>query len=279
ALLVILTKAPNLKMLGLLQGFAAGLMLSISFFDLAHNAINSIGFLKGNLWFFGGVIFFAIIANFIPEPSLAPTSDSKSKKKHGDEGGKDIMKKHRRQVLFSGIITAVGISLHNFPEGMAVFLGSLKGLRVGLNLALAIALHNIPEGVAVALPVYFATQSKWQAFKLATVSGLAEPLGVIIVAYLFPSSLDPEILEGLLGAAFDYAGQKHAVKAVFFGMAFMSASDGNYIKLLLLVKRNMEVYTMIEKDNVTLQLVFSGKSAVPGTSSACRANLLYFAHC
>nr|GFB48453.1 zinc transporter ZTP29 [Tanacetum cinerariifolium] len=123
-------------------GFAAGLMLSISFFDLAHNAINSIGFLKGNLWFFGGVIFFAIIANFIPEPSLAPTSDSKSKKKYGDEGGKDIMKKHRRQVLFSGIITAVGISLHNFPEGMAVFLGSLKGLRVGLNLALAIALHN-----------------------------------------------------------------------------------------------------------------------------------------
>ncbi|XP_023729766.1 zinc transporter ZTP29 [Lactuca sativa] len=240
ALFVILAKAPNLKMLGLLQGFAAGLMLSISFFDLAHNAINSIGFLKGNLWFFGGVIFFAIIANFIPEPSLAPTADSKSKKKYGDEGGKDVMKKHRRQVLFSGIITAVGISLHNFPEGMAVFLGSLKGLRVGLNLALAIALHNIPEGVAVALPVYFATQSKWQAFKLATVSGLAEPLGVIIVAYLFPSSLDPEILEGLLGAvggvmafltlhemlplAFDYAGQKQAVKAVFFGMAFMSAS-------------------------------------------------------
>ncbi|MCH89906.1 zinc transporter ZTP29-like, partial [Trifolium medium] len=38
-----------------------------------------------------------------------------------------------------------GISLHNFPEGMAVFLGSMKGLRVGINLALAIALHNIPE--------------------------------------------------------------------------------------------------------------------------------------
>lgn len=240
ALFVILTEAPNLKMLGLLQGFAAGLMLSISFFDLAHNAINSIGFLKGNLWFFGGVIFFAVIANFIPEPTLAPGSDAKTNKKSGNEGGKDIMKKHRRQVLFSGIITAIGISLHNFPEGMAVFLGSIKGLRVGLNLALAIALHNIPEGVAVALPVYFATQSKWQAFKLATISGLAEPLGVIIVAYLFPSSLSPEILDGLLGSvggvmafltlhemlplAFDYAGQKQAVKAVFFGMAFMSAS-------------------------------------------------------
>ncbi|KAI5447043.1 Zinc transporter ztp29 [Lathyrus oleraceus] len=240
ALFVIINPAPNLKMLGLLQGFAAGLMLSISFFDLAHNAINSLGFLKGNLWFFAGVIFFAIIANFIPEPTLVPPSDVKTKKKKGDEGGKDILKKHRQQVLFSGIVTAVGISLHNFPEGMAVFLGSMKG-------------------VAVALPVYFATQSKWQAFKLATLSGFAEPLGVIIVgmssalccfaphpyflnvsgAYLFPSSLNPEILEGLLGSvggvmafltlhemlplAFDYAGQKQSVKAVFFGMAFMSA--------------------------------------------------------
>lgn len=240
ALFVILNEAPNLKMLGLLQGFAAGLMLSISFLDLAHNAINSIGFLKANLWFFAGVIFFAVIANFIPEPTIAPSRDVNNKKKGGDDGGKDIMKKHRRQVLFSGIITAIGISLHNFPEGMAVFLGSMKGLRVGVNLALAIALHNIPEGVAVALPIYFATQSKWQAFKLATLSGLAEPLGVIIVAYLFPRSLSPEILEGLLASvggvmafltlhemlplAFDYAGQKQAIKAVFFGMAFMSAS-------------------------------------------------------
>ncbi|XP_057483313.1 zinc transporter ZTP29-like [Actinidia eriantha] len=240
ALFVILNQAPNLKMLGLLQGFAAGLMLSISFLNLAHNAINSIGFLKGNLWFFAGVLFFAIVVNFIPEPSVSPISDEKSKKKNGDEGGKDIMKKHRRQVLFSGIITAVGISLHNFPEGMAVFLGSRKGPRVGLNLALAIALHDIPEGVAVALLVYFATESKWQAFKLATLSGLAEPLGVILAAYLFPSSLSPEILEGLLGSvggvmvfltlhemlplAFDYAGQKQAIKAVFFGMALMSTS-------------------------------------------------------
>lgn len=241
ALFVVLNRAPNLKMLGLLQGFAAGLMLCISFLDLTHNALNSIGFLKGNIWFYAGVISFAVIVNFIPEPSIVPEKDVDNKKKDDDDGsGKDLMKKHRRQVMFSGIITAVGISLHNFPEGMAVFLGSIKGLRVGINLALAIALHNIPEGVAVALPVYFATQSKWQAFKLATLSGFAEPLGVIIVAYLFPSSLDPEILEGLLGAvggvmafltlhemlplAFDYAGQKQAVKAVFLGMAFMSAS-------------------------------------------------------
>lgn len=83
------------------QGFAAGLMLSISFLDLAHNAMNSIGFLKGNLWvrcpldslvgvfiflwfficmcaymqFFAGVIVFALVVNFIPEPTLVPSSE------------------------------------------------------------------------------------------------------------------------------------------------------------------------------------------------------------
>ncbi|KAL5211635.1 hypothetical protein ABZP36_022482 [Zizania latifolia] len=158
ALFVILNPTPNLKMLGLLQGFAAGLMLSISFLDLAHNALNSIGFLKGNLWFFAGVLFFGLVVKFIPEPTIVPTTDEGKTQTNDDGSGKDMMKKHRRQVLFSGIITAVGISLHNFPEGMAVFLGSMKGLRVGLNLAIAIALHNIPEGVAVALPLYFATK-------------------------------------------------------------------------------------------------------------------------
>ncbi|KAL3819579.1 hypothetical protein ACJIZ3_005484 [Penstemon smallii] len=218
AFFVVINKAPSVKMLGLLQGFAAGLMLSITFFNLVPNAINSIGFLKGNVWvrFSICVVFFAAVANFIPEPDI------------------------KRQVLFSGTITAIGMTLHNIPEGMAVFLGSIKGFRVGVNLALAIALHNIPEGIAVALPVYYATESKWQAFKFASLSGLAEPVGVIIVAYVFPSSLSPEILEGLLASvggvmaflalhemlpqAFGYAGHNQAVKAVFFGMAFMSSS-------------------------------------------------------
>lgn len=241
ALLAILNHAPNNRTLGILQGFATGLMLSMSFFDLAYDAINAIGFLKGNLWFFAGALLFSAIADVFPEPECNPV-DENDKQMTGNSSRKELMMRHRRRVIFSVIVTAIvaGVSLQNFPVGTAAFLGTAKGFRVGLNLVIAIALHYIPEGIAVALPAYFATCSKWQAFKLATLSGFAEPIGVIIVAYLFPSNLNPEILEGLLGLvggvmafltlyemlplAIEYAGRKDAVKSVFVGMAFMSMS-------------------------------------------------------
>lgn len=191
--------------------------------------------------FFAGALLFSAIADVFPEPECNPV-DENDKQMTGNSSRKELMMRHRRRVIFSVIVTAIvaGVSLQNFPVGTAAFLGTAKGFRVGLNLVIAIALHYIPEGIAVALPAYFATCSKWQAFKLATLSGFAEPIGVIIVAYLFPSNLNPEILEGLLGLvggvmafltlyemlplAIEYAGRKDAVKSVFVGMAFMSMS-------------------------------------------------------
>ena len=70
---------------------------------------------------------------------------------------------------------------------------------MGASLAFAIALHNIPEGIAVALPVYFATQDRWKAFRLAALSGMAEPLGVVVVALCFPDNLSHDFIEGMLG--------------------------------------------------------------------------------
>ena len=75
-LVVVLQPTPNLKRLGLLQGLAAGLMLSISFMDLMHNAINAIGFPRANLWFFGGVLMFAGVVTMIPEPTLSSSQNA-----------------------------------------------------------------------------------------------------------------------------------------------------------------------------------------------------------
>ncbi|GIL51576.1 hypothetical protein Vafri_7542 [Volvox africanus] len=146
----------------------------------------------------------------------------------------------KRRVLLSGLITAVGIALHNFPEGVAVFLASMKSHAVGASLAFAIALHNVPEGVAVALPVYFATGSRTRGFLYAAVSGLAEPLAVVVLALFFPSNVDRQLVEKLLAAvggimaflsisellplAFEHAGRQRAVLSLFLGMAVMSAN-------------------------------------------------------
>jgi ZIP family zinc transporter len=61
--------------------------------------------------------------------------------------------------MLSGIVMVVGIGLHNFPEGIAVFLPQLRDYMFISALELAIALHNNPEGVAAVLSIYFATEN------------------------------------------------------------------------------------------------------------------------
>jgi len=77
----------------------------------------------------------------------------------------------------TGLLTAMGIAMHNFPEGMAVLAASLNSPYMGFSVAVAIAIHNIPEGVAVSIPIYYATGSRKKAFAYSFFAGLTEPLG------------------------------------------------------------------------------------------------------
>lgn len=83
-----------------------------------------------------------------------------------------------------GILSMIALILHNFPEGIATFIGSVKDINLGLRLSLAIMLHNIPEGISIAVPLYYATGSRKKALYKTFLSGLAEPLGAML-AYLF----------------------------------------------------------------------------------------------
>lgn len=78
------------------------------------------------------------------------------------------------------MFAALAIALHNFPEGLATFIATLDDPKVGAALAVAIGIHNIPEGICVAVPIYYASGSKWKAFAWAFFSGLTEPLGALI---------------------------------------------------------------------------------------------------
>jgi ZIP family zinc transporter len=79
-----------------------------------------------------------------------------------------------------GLMTAIAIGLHNFPEGLATYVAAVDDVAVGGALAVAIAIHNIPEGLCVSMPIYFATGNRHKAFIWSFISGLSELFGAAI---------------------------------------------------------------------------------------------------
>ena len=150
-------------------GLSAGAMIYVSLLELMRSAISDLGMLEANIYFFIGIILMMAIDFVFPHKYLQEKPGSDPKK----------------QSLYStGLLTAAGIAIHNFPEGMAVFASGLTNIEMGIALAIAIAAHNIPEGIAVAAPIYYATQSKTRAVGWSFLSGIAEPLGAVIMIIL-----------------------------------------------------------------------------------------------
>ena len=88
---------------------------------------------------------------------------------------------HEKESLSkTGVISMIGIMLHNIPEGIATYMLSNINLKLGIVLSIAIIMHNIPEGVGISIPIYYGTGDKKKAFIYTLVSGLSEPLGAII---------------------------------------------------------------------------------------------------
>jgi ZIP family zinc transporter len=77
---------------------------------------------------------------------------------------------HRMKLLRMGTLTALAIAIHNFPEGLATFLGALRDPALGVAIAVAIAIHNIPEGISVSVPIFYATGSRRKAFAYSFLS-------------------------------------------------------------------------------------------------------------
>lgn len=188
--IIFFTKGKNEKLITISLGFAAGIMISVSFTDLLPNAnqllIEYSGHRPGTIlsvvFLILGLLFAASLDKFVPHQEY---DEIQGQKPHQD--------------LFRvGFVSMLAITLHNFPEGIATFMASYEDLSLGISIALAISMHNIPEGIAVAMPVYFATGSKKQAFKYTLITALAEPIGALL-AFLV---LQPFINEIVLGAIF-----------------------------------------------------------------------------
>lgn len=161
---------PDMRYLSLSLGFAAGVMIYVGFVDLFCSSKLVIGFGYANLFFMIGLLLIYLLDHLIPHIHIDGQVDSQSNK-----------------LYRSGIMTTIGIAIHNLPEGMTVALVSLADLRLGVPVAIAIAIHNIPEGLACSIPLYCATSNRRKACLYSFAAGMTEPLGAILaILFLYP---------------------------------------------------------------------------------------------
>ena len=144
------------------------------------------------------------------------------------------------RLMRMGVMTALAITIHNFPEGMATFTTAVDNPSLGVAIAAAIAIHNIPEGIAVSIPIYYATGSRRSAFVLSLLSGLAEPVGAVLAWLLLMPLMTPTLMgcilagvagimvfisiDELLPAAREYGEAHIALYGIVGGMAVMALS-------------------------------------------------------
>ncbi|HMA83896.1 MAG TPA: zinc transporter ZupT [Candidatus Thermoplasmatota archaeon] len=181
-------KKPNIRYLCFTLGLSAGVMLYISFVELLPEALSVVGDLWGLYAFFAGIIVIGMIDVLIPDienPHHYPKMEKNEKEVD-------------HKLMRVGLFTALAITIHNFPEGIATFGSALVDVRLGILITFAIALHNIPEGISVSMPIFFATGDKKKAFVYSFLSGFSEPLGAVIGFLILMPFISDWILSFLL---------------------------------------------------------------------------------
>lgn len=222
-------------------GLSAGVMLYVSFVELFAQSrdlfVLSWGERMGHLgtagFFFVGMLLIGLIDKLVPsfenphEMRSVETMDR-------PDSGKEARLHHM------GIMTALAIAIHNFPEGIATFMSAESNPSIGVAIAVAIALHNIPEGIAVSIPIYYSTGSRKKAFYYSLLSGLAEPLGALLAFLVLMPFLNDVVLgavvaavagimvyisiDELLPAAREYGEPHISIYGMVLGMMIMAAS-------------------------------------------------------
>lgn len=229
-------KRDNLKALSIGLGFSAGVMIYVSLTEIMASSRIMLGASFSDtkagvitfISFFVGILVAVLIDYFIPDHIETDLFDTQEHCNH----------KHR--IKRAGLITAIAIAVHNFPEGLATYLVSSQDLSLGIPVAIAIAIHNIPEGIAVALPIYHASGKKRQAIWYSFLSGISEPiggiLGIICLKWFMPEwSIGAMFaavagimvyisFDTLLPMAREYGENHHVITGIITGMFVIGLS-------------------------------------------------------
>ncbi|MDL2224846.1 ZIP family metal transporter [Eubacteriales bacterium OttesenSCG-928-M02] len=180
---VVFFHKPHQRILNIMMGFAAGVMIAASFWSLLQPAIEraeaagAIAWLVAAIGFLAGALFIYLTDRVVSHTQRRANSREALK------GGE----RTRRIFL---LITS--ITMHNIPEGLAVGVafGALangytaEGLMGAISIAVGIGLQNFPEGAAVSLPLRREGYSRTKSFLLGQASAIVEPIAGVIGAIL-----------------------------------------------------------------------------------------------
>lgn len=199
---VFFTKKVNQKVLDGLMGFAAGVMIAASYWSLLAPAIEMAAdqasvpsWLPAAIGFLLGGIFLAAVDKILPHLHLNAPRDAA-------EGLKTTWQR--------SILLVLAITLHNFPEGLAVGVafGAISAdlpsatFTGAVALAIGIGIQNFPEGLAVAMPLRREGMSRLKSFWYGQASALVEPIAGVLgaAAVLLIRPLLPYALSFAAGA-------------------------------------------------------------------------------
>ena len=192
ALGILLVRRPSDRTQDGMLSAAAGIMLAATFFSLLLPALHQADELTPNRYLAAALVCVGVLAGaggLFAIHRLVPHEHFVLGKEGPDTA------RFARIWLF-----VIAITLHNFPEGMAVGVGFAGGnVSNGTALAVGIGLQNVPEGFAVALSLITIGYSQARAFWVATLTGLVEPVGGAIGAAAV--SLAEPLMPVILGMA------------------------------------------------------------------------------
>ena len=239
SLIALISSSTNRKFLSFSLGLSAGVMIYVSFVEILSTSRDSFSLVSTGkmsemytaLFFFVGIGFIALIDKLVPSKENPHEIRSVENKN---------VHPPKSKLMRMGLLTALAIGIHNFPEGLATFTAALDDATLGVAIAVAIAIHNIPEGIAVSVPIYQATGNRKKAFYLSFLSGLAEPVGALIGYLILMPFISPGVLgavcaivagimvfislDELLPAAREWGEHHISIYGVISGMAIMALS-------------------------------------------------------
>jgi ZIP family zinc transporter len=251
--LLAIIRKPSKRSFGFLMGMTAGVMISLSFLELVNEAWALKGFWTATLGFAVGAFFMFGMDMALPHirfgereapngatPTTQDIDNPSSQRRHRRGRFRNHGEITNRPLYMTGILLALGITIHNLPEGIAVGAGYMHTPKFGLFIAVAILLHNIPEGIATALPLCTSGVCKWDSFKVALFSGLVEPIGALVAAVflksfqaLIPASLAFAggvmmfiTLDELIPTAREYGHQHYTALGIILGSIFVFLLSG-----------------------------------------------------